>query len=202
MTSTEPSNLKSFHAFLFLATALISLVTSGCQESRRVYFVPIGDAPTAEINALVDHYKEKFGIDSQVLPPMPLVATDVDPDRQQLIAENLIQSMQQVYPAYAANKSAVLIGITGQDMYPTSTRWQFCFGWRGPRVAVVSTARMSLRYPGEPLDEATLPKRLRKVVTKDIGILYYGKSASDNPKSVLYKDILGIQELDQVSEDF
>jgi hypothetical protein len=37
---------------------------------------------------------------------------------------------------------------------------------------------------------------------KDIGILYYRKNASGNPRSVWFNGILGIEELDQVSEDF
>ncbi len=61
---------------------------------------------------------------------------------------------------------------------------------------------MSLHYLGEPSEEATLRKRLRKVVTKDIGLLYYGKPDSDNPRSVLYNNIMGIQELDHVTENF
>jgi hypothetical protein len=40
------------------------------------------------------------------------------------------------------------------------------------------------------------------MVTKDIGILYYGLPQSDNPRSVLYNGILGIQELDSVGEEF
>ncbi len=166
--------------------------------------MPIGDAPMPEINALVDHYREKFGITVHVLEPMTLDASDVNMNRRQLVAENVIQSMLRNYPKYASNKSAILIGITAYDMYPRGENWQFCFGWRitAVRAAVVSTARMELEYPDEPVIEATLQKRLRKVVTKDIGIMYYGKSPNDNPKSVLFNGILGIQELDQVTEDF
>jgi hypothetical protein len=40
--------------------------------------------------------------------------------------------------------------------------------------------------------------RLRKIVTKDLGILYYGLPQSQNAKSVLYNQIMGIEELDQV----
>jgi hypothetical protein len=32
--------------------------------------------------------------------------------------------------------------------------------------------------------------------------LYYNKEISKNPKSVLYSGIMGIEELDLVSEDF
>ena len=49
---------------------------------------------------------------------------------------------------------------------------------------------------------ANKTQRLQKMVTKDIGILYFGLPQSDDPKSVLYKDVLGPMDLDRMSEDF
>ena len=69
-------------------------------------------------------------------------------------------------------------------------------------MAVVSTARMGLHYLDQPLLGATSEVRLQKMVTKDLGILYFGRPLSRNPHSVMYDQILGIQELDEVSEDF
>lgn len=195
--------MKPSRLYLVLFTLLLVL-GSGCKKPAKVYLVPIGDAPMAEINDLVSHYREKFGITVEVLPAMHLDETTIDSQRQQLIAENVAYSMLRGYSDYRMNPGDVLIGITGQDMYPRSEGWQFCFGWRlgEQRAAVVSTARMALHYLGEPLDEAVLRKRLRKVVTKDIGLLYYEKSDSDNPRSVLYNNIMGIEELDYVTENF
>jgi predicted Zn-dependent protease len=169
----------------------------------KLLFVPIGDAPTSEINALVGHYREKFGIESQVLPPIALQPADLDVARHQLIAENVIDSMLRDLPQYA-NTSAVLIGITRQDMFLRGMNWQFCFGARRSekRAGVVSTARMVLHYPGEPPTEANVSRRLQKMVTKYIGVMYYGMRLNANRRSVLYNNILGVQELDQISEDF
>ena len=79
-----------------------------------------------------------------------------------------------------------------------------CIGWKIPesRTAVVSTARLSLPDIGQSLGRDVLGTRLRKVVTKDIGILYYGLPQSQNPNRVLYNQIMGIEELDQVGEEF
>jgi hypothetical protein len=52
------------------------------------------------------------------------------------------------------------------------------------------------------MNRETPATRLRKIVTKDIGILYYGLPQSQSPKSVLYSQIMGIEELDAVGEDF
>ncbi len=180
---------------------------SACKKSDKVYniyFVPIGDAPSSEIDGLVAHYWKKFGLESTVLPALTPGTSQVNPNRHQLIAENVLESMHKTYSRYVENNSSILIGITSDDMYPLGQDWQFCFGWREPEIhsAVVSTARMNLHYEGEPASQANKTSRLQKIVTKDIGIMYYNKSTSDNPHSVLFSGILGIQELDQVSEDF
>jgi predicted Zn-dependent protease len=143
-------------------------------------------------------------LESTVLPAFVPTASGRNADRQQLIAEPLAASMHTTYAQYLQNTSSILIGITSEDMCPQSEDWQFCFGWRAGEIrsAVVSTARMNLPYKGEPIAVANVTARLEKVVTKDIGILYYRKNASENPQSVLFNGILGIQELDLVSEDF
>jgi predicted Zn-dependent protease len=107
-------------------------------------------------------------------------------------------------PKLSKDPKVILIGFTSDDMYPLSMNWNFAFGWRveTSRTAVVSTARMDLHYPGEPSAIPLPETRLRKMVTKDIGILYYGLPESNNPRSVLYGRILGIEELDTMSEEF
>lgn len=190
----------------FLILCLLSTV-SACKKSEKVYniyFVPIGDAPASEINDLVAHYQQKFGLKSTILPALEPGPSEVNPNRHQLIAENVLALMQKTYFQYVKNNSSILIGITADDMYPLGEDWQFCFGWREPEIrgAVVSTARMNLHYEGEPASEANEASRLQKVVTKDIGIMYYNKLPSNNPHSVLFNGILGIEELDQVTEDF
>src|SRR5262249_46220492 len=169
-----------------------------------VYFVPVGSAPSSAIDSLGTYYKEKFGIQSVVLPAMEVSQSDFDTARGQLIAEQVIESLNRLHSERLKNKSAILIGITGQDMYPRGQNWRFCFGWREPdvKIAIVSTARMSLHYDGEPAGQANSTTRMRKVVTKDIGIMGFGMSPSHNPRSVLFDGILGIEELDQVSENF
>jgi predicted Zn-dependent protease len=99
--------------------------------------------------------------------------------------------MRTAFPELAADPNAVMIGLTSQDMYIAAKEWRFAFGWRDTDTptAVVSTARMDLHYSDEPFWGSSAQIRLRKMVTKDIGILYYGLSQSDNPESVLYNAV-------------
>jgi len=173
-------------------------------EGSRVYFVPIGSFSSDDLTALAQYYRDNYKLDVTILKSIPVDDAVRDSSRGQLMAEKLVESVRAGEPDYANDARAILIGFTSEDIYPTSQNWQFAFGWRlgSSHAAVVSTARMSLHYIGQPID-LNLPEiRLRKMVTKDIGILYYGLPQSQNPKSVLYNGIMGIEELDQVGEDF
>jgi predicted Zn-dependent protease len=174
------------------------------EKVYNIYFVPIGNAPTPEIDGIVAHYRQKFGLESTILPALTPGPSEVNPIRRQLIAENVLALMHKTYSGYVENNSSILIGITSDDIYPLGQKWGFCFGWREPEIrsAVVSTARMNLHYDGEPPSQANESTRVQKIMTKDIGIMIYNRSQSENPHSVLFSGILGIQELDEVSEDF
>jgi hypothetical protein len=51
-------------------------------------------------------------------------------------------------------------------------------------------------------DDDRIMARLRKMVGKNIGILYFGLAMSADPASMLYSNIGGPQELDAMSELF
>jgi predicted Zn-dependent protease len=173
-------------------------------EGSKIYFVTIGDFPNDELETLAKYYRQKYNLEIAILKSIPVDPSTRDDSRRQLMAENLASGLRNSVPEFANDPKAILIGFTSEDIYPTSKGWQFAFGWRlgSSRTAVVSTARMGLIYAGMPLDLHLSDTRLRKIVTKDIGILYYGLPQSQDPKSVLYSQIMGIEELDQVGEDF
>jgi hypothetical protein len=66
-------------------------------------------------------------------------------------------------------------------------------------LAVLSTARMGPE-PG-PFGHQLETARLRKMVTKYIGVMYFGLPQSSDPRSVLYGNILGVPDLDAMGED-
>ncbi len=54
----------------------------------------------------------------------------------------------------------------------------------------------------KPVSEDQIRTRMRKVVTKCVGVLYYHLAQSDDPQSVLYRNVGGIRELDYMGEEF
>ena len=165
---------------------------------RVVYLAPFGDFPRDEADALAAHYLEKFDLTIEVLPSIPVPEEAMDAGRDQLIAERLLDAMA-ANEVVAADPEAVVIGLTDVDMYIAAKTWSYAYGLRsGGTRAIVSSARMDAGFATEERRQ----QRLRKMVTKNLGILYYGLGVSDDPRSVLYRDILGPQDLDYASEDF
>jgi predicted Zn-dependent protease len=76
-------------------------------------------------------------------------------------------------------------------MYVRGEKWVFAFSWREPgnQLAVASYARMRPEIFGNAPDDLLLESRLRKMVTKNVGLMCYGFPLSQNPRSVLYGSI-------------
>jgi predicted Zn-dependent protease len=111
--------------------------------------------------------------------------------------------MKRSNPKLVADPNAILIGLTDEDMYIRKKNWQFAFSYRTQgRFAVVSSARMNPVNFGGPADDELLDSRMRKMISKNIGILYYQLPANRNPKSVLYGGVMDVKDLDNMSEDF
>jgi len=170
----------------------------------KFYFVPLGDIPSLSLESLVTFYKRKFGLAIKTLPGLQLERSSVDwQQRRQFVAEELIEFMERGYPRLANDPRVILIGITEFDMYIRKYTWQFSFSYRAQnRFAVVSSARLNPVSFGQPADQTLLHTRLRKAITKNIGILYFHLPQSNDPRSVLYRSILGIDDLDRVGEEF
>lgn len=165
---------------------------------RSLFLVVMGDFPVADAEALVVHYREKFDISIELLPSIPMPPEAYDAERDQYIAEALIRSIGERHDI-AVDPDAVVIALTNADIYIAGQDWTYAYGLRADgHLAIVSSARMNAFFADDNLEK----QRLRKMVTKNIGVLYYGLPVSDDPGSVLYRDILGPQDLDRASEDF
>jgi len=172
-------------------------------DEKAVYFIPLGDFSSPATAELANYYQRKIGIGIVGLPAIPLDPSIFDARRHQLIAEDVIELIKRHYPRLAQDPKAILIGLTEKDMYIQKKTWQYAFSyWVDSRFAVVSSARMNLVNLGQPASAELLNARVRKMVMKDIGILYYQMPPNNNQKSVLYNNIAGLEELDGMGEEF
>ena len=191
-------------ACLGAQTELQGIARDSCEGSgRRVCLVPLGQVSPELIEHFVDHYAEQYGIPASVLAPVAIPRELVDPLREQVDGVTLIDYAGSLFPEEYVDSDVVLIALTPVDLYDRTSTWRFIFGTKGTFTdpkAVVSTFRMNPQTFGEPRNDELLFSRARKIVTKYIGLLYYGLPLSDDPRSPLYDSILSLGDLDRMEE--
>jgi len=181
----------------------INLAEKREKGKEKLYFVPLGNFPTASLTKLANASKQKTGIEVIVTQPVPFALTTVDKRRQQVIAEEAINLMRARYPELASDPNAIVIGLTNDDLFIRHEDDQYAFCYRMlARFAVVSSARMDPTNLGGSADELLTESRMRKMLLKNIGILYYRLPVNHDPKSVLYEDVEELADLDKMGEDF
>jgi len=174
-----------------------------CSGTGRIYLVPLGRFATDFLDDLPAYCRQKFGLEVEILPQVPLDSGVEDPVKGQAVAEKLVELIKRSQPELSGDPDAFLIGITEKDMYIAAYDWRYAFNWRQEgRFAVVSTARMSSASATRATDSGILQVRLRKMLTKNIGLLYYQLPVSADPTSVLYGRINSVSDIDRMAESF
>jgi YD repeat-containing protein len=175
----------------------------GLQARARPYLVPLGDVRSVEAHDLPPYYANALGLSVELLAPLPLEPRAFDHARAQFSAPELVATMKRRLPALANDPTAVLIGLTDADIYIPDKNWRFAFSYReDERFAVVASARLTPFLHRLLPRESLLRSRVRKMVSKNIGLLVYRLPLSDDPTSLLYGQILGVDDLDLVQERF
>ncbi len=168
----------------------------------RVYIVPIGEVQGLGLDELPEFYGKQYDLSVELLEPVPLEPKARNTARRQLIFEELIELMHRRLPNLAKDKSAFLIGVTDEDMYIRGNNWRFAYTAYDPpqRVGVVSSRRF-VPYPlaGK---ENLLRSRIRKMVSRTIGFVVFNLPRSNDPSSVMYKDLYGGASADIMSDRF
>jgi len=169
-------------------------------QDLRVYIVPLGDVQSLGLDDLPEFYRREYGLSVEVLPPISLQSRQRNDSRRQLIFEELVALLHDQLPQLARQKTAYLIGVTDKDMYIAKQNWNFAYtAYDLPnRVGVVS----SHRFVPEPMagNQKLFRSRIRKMVSRTIGFVVFDLPRSDDPSSVLYKDLYGSSSTDLMSE--
>ena len=209
LRSVAASRARLCRMMITLSIVAVSVIApcygaaSALKGGGELYFVPVGPLKSVSTEQLVSYYRVRFGLDIRVLSRIEPAESAADLRRRQLIAERITQFVRTSYPELATGPRTVIIGISEYDMHIQKiANWQFAFSYRDGRVAIVSAARMDPKNFGLPADGELLHQRLRKMITKNLGILYFGLSQTSDPRSVMYNGILGLEELDAIGEDF
>jgi predicted Zn-dependent protease len=173
-------------------------------KGKVLALVPIG-ASYERVAALDEVFRTELKLETAILPSIAPNAAAVDKRRKQLMAEKLIDQIRADHRHLVSTGKVFVIGVTDQDMFSRATsKAGFALSHRdfSSSIAVVSTFRMDPRNLGTGINDAVLQARLRKMVAKHVGLLLYGLPASNDPHSLLFDGIDGVEELDFIDERF
>lgn len=168
----------------------------------RIYLVPIGGL-AIDLEAVAAGLEAGHDLDLTLLPRIEPGQAQWDTKRRQHVAEELVELIKRQHASVAAEPDAILIGVTARDMYIREKTWRFAFSWRDEgRFAVVSLARMDPAFYNRPEDLDKLRQRLRKMLLKNIGVMYFDLPLTADRRSVMCSPILGIDDLDSLGESY
>lgn len=166
------------------------------KNSGTVYLVQIGDhtAPYS-LAGFAEWLHQKYSIDVQVLPAMTVSPSAWDAKRHQFVAEQLFAQIKQSHPDLARDRNAFLIGFTDADMYSVNTMWSSTFTQRDKlRTAIISsdgmgdTAWQHTHLPAAGANDR-FRDRMRRILLKDVAILYWHLDVNDDPSSLLHNPL-------------
>lgn len=167
----------------------------------QIAFIPSGDFPLEQVETYAKFYRDTYEIPITIFPRLPLPYSAFDPYREQYIAEKILAAVPQLSLNSSSETPWIPIVFTNQDIYIQAYDWRYAFSLRKNVSAVVSSARMDFSLnPFRPADPETQEVRLRKMVTKNIGVLYFHLPTNDHCQSAMYGRVGGPQELDLMSD--
>ena len=181
-----------------------------------VCLVPTGATSKESIETIADDLRAILGVDIQIAPPMPLPADTYDRARGQFSAGRITDYLLEQYATADGVSQRLLVAVTPVDIYTSRIpHWRYAFGTQGKigdgsTVAVISTYQMYsvnavhiLRLPLVLIYDRNYDRReerAEKLLTKYAGYALFDLKPSNDPKSVMYNNILGVDDLDRMGD--
>ena len=158
----------------------------------RIYLVQMGDHKDPySLDDFAKWLHSRYALDVVVLPPVKIDKSAWNARRRQYEAQSLFAQMKHDFPDLALDPDAYLIGFTDADLYSSHQYWRSTFTQRDlARAAVISSDGMQ----DSPLERLILHAgadehfhaRLRRILLKDVALLYWHLPTNDDPTSLLH----------------
>jgi predicted Zn-dependent protease len=188
---------------LLLLLPAASAHSLGTRAGRRpvLYLVAFDRGSGQQFPRLVRAARRR-GVRVRILRALRPAPAAFDPARKQWVAQGLIGQIEYRYPRLRRT-GAVVIGLTGVDMYIPGLPWRFAFGTGGAgNVAVIATRRMDPRFFGLAYDDELFRSRVDKMFLRYLGVLVLRLPTSSNPYSVLRASLRSLDDLDVMTNQF
>ena len=190
-------------ACVFLPAATATAGQRVLQAPTGIALVPLGDFPSAKARAVAAMIRRRHKVQVVVVSRVALPTSAYDASRRQYRAEELeaaiVRTPERLPPGVTAR-----IALTDRDLYAPSLGEAWAFAYKSARFRLVinSTARLDPSFFGLHADQAIANSRLRKLTERAVGRISYGRPLIDDPRSVLSRWLLSMDDLDFMTERF
>jgi YD repeat-containing protein len=171
----------------------------------RVYLAPLDARAASLLAPLPEYYQAKLGLDVAVLPTITPPNSVEDAAKHEVVASRLVSFLDQSYPQFAFDPATVMIGVSSKDMEAEiyGLHRDHALNLRAnSQIAVISLGPIEPKSADEQANPLVLPVRLRKAITRDIGLMVYPLTMSADPTSVLYATRGDSRDIDLMGENF
>jgi YD repeat-containing protein len=176
------------------------LLTLPPVSAKKIYLIPMDLDSSESLEWAPAYYKAKLGVDVEVLPPSPVPGDLVDPNRHQVDSERLVERLCLRFSDICRDPANSLIAVTSRDIFIPSFGWRFAQNFRHDgRFAIISSARFHPSFPFSRWNPEWFNSRLKKMLTKNIVILYFDLPLSSDYTSLLSGGRLSGYGVDQMS---
>lgn len=182
-----------------------------CRDARvKLRFVPVAPLRVLDVEEIAARYSATGIADAVVERPLAFQDRWLDPNRRQVIGEEILRDAHRQYaPRSDEDHRELMIVVTDRDMFLRDVEWRYAFATRDAGVAVVSLARMDPNFPllapmtYEPARaECTAPVRARafRMITRQVLVGLCAATTVDDPRSARRRSVMGLSDLDAIDE--
>lgn len=166
-----------------------------------VYLIPLNDFSVEAPAQLAKQLSREFNIWVKSTLPLGTKKLQPMPETNQYAAEDIIAAAQTLIsrlPELGPDTTYVL--LTNRDINSRARNFRFMFSFhdKGPRVSVVSTARMRFNADGSPRTDEKVFANFTKMTKRAIGEMYFGWDRSTDLSDLMYAPIMGLDDLDNI----
>lgn len=170
-----------------------------------VYLIPLDDFDLELTVSIAKSLSNEMGI--RIKPTGKTTITGLTPfaGTTQFSGDDILDAAKQVaqkLPENHANTAYVVLTQRDINMNERTFRFNFSINHYDTRMSIVSSARLVGPKNGKAADEETIHARIKKMVKRSIGLVYYGYSRSSDVNDLLYTPIMGLNDVDRTGNDF
>jgi len=163
-----------------------------------VYLVPLGRLRREDLHALAEEVGFRYHVPAFVLPPVALPVWTLDAQSGELNGDELIRLLQLTY---GTRGQAAVIGLTDYEMFSPSLSIHGLFSLRNPApYGVVSSSTLGASL-FDRLRGYGRHERVRKLIGRNIGFLYFRLPESADHRSLLRSSMSSNHDIDVLREE-